>query len=61
MSGDTISRASGPQSPKQARARGDVDDAHPAVVGQVGADPAQVVVAEGRAGHDQEAIVGQAA
>ena len=55
---DLAARA-GPQRPRQAYARGDVlDGRRPS--GRVLADPGEVVLAEGGAGDDPEAFLGEA-
>ena len=59
MSGCRISRAAGPQRPRQANARGHVLDQDRAVVRRVRADPGRVVLPECRARDDAEALFGE--
>ncbi len=56
VSGARISRAFGPQSPRQAYADVTSVDRDRAVAGSVLPDPGEIVPAEGRAGDDPEAI-----
>ena len=54
-----MSRARGPQSPKQTRADGHVAQRDRAVVREMLPEPRRVVVAERRPGHEQERVVGE--